>query len=90
MPRAVAASSSDETGEQAKLDELGGAGVHGRQPDERLVQVDQVVGRGVVADEALEIEALPRNAPRPRLSRLRSRARSIKIRLIASAAAAKK
>ncbi len=46
-----------EAGEDAELDQLGGACIHGRQPGECIVEVDQVIRRCVVVNYALQVEA---------------------------------
>src|SRR5271157_926020 len=52
-----------QPGEQAKLDQLGGTSVNLREPGECLVEVDQIIGRRIVGEQAVEIER--RAAPAP-------------------------
>jgi hypothetical protein len=47
-----------EAGEEAELDQLGPSGVDLRESSQGLVEVDQVVGRGVIGHESFEVEGL--------------------------------
>ena len=47
-----------QSGEEPELDQFGPSGIDKREPAERGVEVDQVVGRGVVIDKAFEVKPL--------------------------------
>jgi len=86
-PGPRAACSIVSPGEQAELDQRGRLRVDLREPGDRLVQVDQVVGRGVGFQERLQVQLLAPASTAPLQPLAVARARSMRIRRIASTAA---
>ena len=80
-----------QSGEQAELDERGCLRVGLFEPGDCIVQVDQIVGRGIVFEERFQVEILAPAATAPFQPLAVAAPLSIRMRrIVASAAAARK